>query len=81
MLRSRRVLVVLAIVGAAPVVASVASAEAPPDPGCPGEEVASRNDISGIFGASENPEASAGPGYFLGQATAEAVLDAMSFCG
>jgi hypothetical protein len=38
-----------------------------------GPLVAQTNHNSGDRGASDNPNASAGPGYFLGQDTAEAV--------
>lgn len=39
-----------------------------------GTTVALFNHNSGIFGASGNPNASAGPGYFLGTNTSDAVL-------
>jgi hypothetical protein len=53
--------------------ASPAFADEPPDPGCQGQIVAAINHASGPFGASGNPNASAGPGYFLGPDTSEAV--------
>jgi hypothetical protein len=49
-------------------------------PGCNGHVVSVRNHNSGEFGASENPKASAGPGFFLHQETSEAVQGAMEFC-
>jgi hypothetical protein len=53
----------------------------PSDPGCQGRIVATFNHDSGPFGASGNPNASAGPGYFLGPDTSEAVHAVMeTFC-
>jgi hypothetical protein len=63
---------------------SSALGAAPPSsgsPGCTGLIVAEFNHNSGSFGASGNPNASAGPGYFLKQGTAAAVHDVQaSFC-
>jgi hypothetical protein len=42
-------------------------------PGCKGLIVATFNHGSGVLGASGNPNASAGPGYFLKQGTHDAV--------
>jgi hypothetical protein len=53
--------------------ASAAFADEPLAPGCMGQAVATLNHESGAFGASGNPNASAGPGYFLGPDTSEAV--------
>jgi peptidoglycan hydrolase-like protein with peptidoglycan-binding domain len=53
--------------------ASSALADQPPEPGCKGQIVATINHELGTFGASGNPNASAGLGYFLGPDTAEAV--------
>jgi hypothetical protein len=53
-----------------------------PVPGCQGRIVAEFNHNSGEAGASGNPNASAGPGYFLGPNTASAVHEVMQdFCG
>jgi hypothetical protein len=72
----------IAIVVSAPLLSSTVGAEAPADPGCAGRIVATFNHDSGLFGASENPAASAGPGYFLRQETAATVHDVMSsLCG
>jgi hypothetical protein len=49
-------------------------------PGCKGHAISLRNHISGAFGASENPKSSAGPGFFLRQATGEAVQEVKEFC-
>jgi hypothetical protein len=44
--------------------------------------VATFNHNSGLFGPSGNPNASTGPGYFLGQDTSEAVQSVQdAFCG
>ena len=67
--------------------ASSASAAAPPpfaSPGCGGLIVAQTNHISGFFGASGNPNASAGPGYFIkGQGAVPAAIAErrQAFCG
>jgi hypothetical protein len=53
----------------------------PLDPGCEGRIIATFNHASGPFGASGNPNASAGPGYFFGPGTSEAVHAAKeTFC-
>ena len=58
--------------------ASSASAAAPnpsESPGCGGLIVAQTNQNSGPFGASGNPNASAGPGYFIkGQGAVPAAI-------
>lgn len=60
---------------------SPAFADTPQDPGCQGQIVATFNHDSGPFGASGNPNASAGPGYFLGPDTSAAVQGVMQeFC-
>jgi hypothetical protein len=55
-----------------------------PDPGaasCKGLVVAINNHSSGPFGASANPNASAGPGYFLGESTPDAIAGVRAiFC-
>jgi hypothetical protein len=56
--------------------ASPANSAAPPateNPGCKGLIVATFNHNSGVLGASGNPDASAGPGYFLKQGTSDGV--------
>jgi hypothetical protein len=56
--------------------ASPANSAAPPaagSPGCNGLIVADTNHMSGPYGASGNPNASAGPGYFLKQGTPDAI--------
>ena len=70
----------LLVVAAVPVVlmsASPASAAVPDPfdggPGCEGRFVAVFNKASGEFGASGNPKASAGPGFFLRSDSAEAI--------
>jgi hypothetical protein len=40
---------------------------------CVGRVVAATNHNSGALGASGNPQASAGPGYFVGPGTPEAI--------
>jgi hypothetical protein len=50
-------------------------------PGCNGLIVATINHTSGDFGASGNPNASAGPGYFLKEETPDAVQGVQeAFC-
>ena len=44
-------------------------------PSCNGLIIAAFNQASGPFGPSGNPDASAGPGVFLGQGTHQAILD------
>ena len=44
-----------------------------------GQNVAAENHISGPEGASGNPKASAGPGYFLADLGPGAVSDAVHF--
>ena len=46
-----------------------------PDEACGGQIVALFNHFSGAAGASGNPAASAGPGYFLQQDTPDAIRD------
>lgn len=54
---------------------------APGSPGCRGHVVSVRNHSSGSFGASENPNSSAGPGFFLRQYTGETVQEVKElFC-
>jgi hypothetical protein len=49
---------------------------------CSGLVVAFENQDSGPFGASGNPNASAGPGYFLGSDSAGAIASVREeFCG
>lgn len=66
-------LLVAWLVAASLVVPSSALADPPDAPGCEGQIVATFNHNSGASGASGNPNASAGPGYFLKQETSEAV--------
>jgi len=68
-----RRLLIASLTVAALAVPSSALADQPPDPGCGGQIVATFNHASGQFGASGNPNASAGPGYFLKQDTSEVV--------
>jgi hypothetical protein len=70
-------------VGALACACSAARAEAPPatgSPGCAGLIVAEANHDSGVDGASGNPQASAGPSYFFGAQTAEAVHAVQDAC-
>lgn len=71
----RTVVAVLGVLaGGALALSPAASAAAPPasgSPGCGGLIVAEFNHASA--GASGNPQASAGPGYFLRQGTSDAV--------
>jgi hypothetical protein len=69
-----RRLLIASLAAAALAGPSAALADQPPDAGCEGRIVATLNHLSGLAGASGNPNASAGPGYFLKQDTAEAVL-------
>jgi hypothetical protein len=62
--------------------AAPANSAAPPatgSPGCNGLIVATFNHNSGVLGASGNPNASAGPGYFLKQATSDGVHAVQDF--
>ena len=62
--------------------ASPANSAAPPatgSPGCNGLIVATFNHNSGVLGASGNPNASAGPGYFFGPGTRDAVHGVQEF--
>jgi len=52
---------------------------APGSNGCVGNVVADTNHGSGIEGASGNPHASAGPGYFLAEEGPGAVPEAVHF--
>ena len=67
------------VVGGANAGALASPAQSPtPTPGTPsfnGLIIASFNQGSGPFGASGNPNASAGPGFFLGTDTHQAILD------
>lgn len=47
----------------------------PGTPSCNGLIIAVFNQASGPFGASGNPNSSAGPGFFLGTGTHQAILD------
>jgi hypothetical protein len=47
----------------------------PGTPSCNGLIIAAFNQASGPGGPSANPNASAGPGVFLGQGTHQAILD------
>jgi hypothetical protein len=47
----------------------------PGTPSCNGLIVAAFNHESGPFGPSGNPNASAGPGFFLGSGTHEAIVE------
>lgn len=59
---------------------STAMADTPPH-SCDGQIIAAINQASGVFGASGNPQAGAGPGYFLGTNTANAIADVReTFC-
>jgi hypothetical protein len=54
----------------------------PGTPSCQGQIVATYNHNSGVFGPSGNPNASAGPGSFLGPDTHAAIEGARSLnCG
>ncbi len=75
-------LIVLSVTAAALISASTGAAlaspaESPdPEPGtpsCSGLVVAMADHYSGPNGASGNPGASAGPGYFLGSSTADTI--------
>jgi hypothetical protein len=52
----------------------------PESHGCRGHVVSVRNHNSGEFGASENPKASAGPGFFFHEGTGEAVQGVKESC-
>jgi hypothetical protein len=56
--------------------ASAALASAPQS--CVGQVVAVTNHNSGVIGASGNPQASAGPGYFFGPGTPDAIAGVRS---
>lgn len=54
----------------------------PGTPSCNGQLVAISNHSSGADGASGNPNASAGPGYFLHSETAGAIAEYRAeYCG
>jgi hypothetical protein len=57
---------------------SIAAADPLSPQSCMGQIVAATNHISGDGGASGNPQASAGPGFFLGPNTAGAIVDVRS---
>jgi hypothetical protein len=60
--------------------ASTALASSPQS--CVGQIVAATNHNSGAIGASGNPQASAGPGYFFGPGTQDAISGVRGeFCG
>jgi len=62
----------VAALGAAAAFAGTAAASPDPQPNtpnCKGHVMAISNHSSGAYGASGNPKASAGPGYFLGSST------------
>lgn len=83
----KKVGVICAVLAASLVAASSgAAANSPvPVPGtasCQGHLIAISNHASGAYGASGNPKASAGAGYFLGSSThAETVAYVNSYCG
>jgi hypothetical protein len=52
----------------------------PEGPGCNGHVVSIRNHSSGLFGASENPNSSAGPGFFLRRNTGETLKQVKEYC-
>jgi hypothetical protein len=66
-------LVAGAVAGTAPAALADTPTPTPGSPGCVGHIVATTNHNSGQFGASGNPNASAGPGYFLGPSTPAAI--------
>jgi hypothetical protein len=66
-------LVAGALVGSAPAALGATPTPTPGTPGCAGLIVATINHASGAAGASGNPRASAGPGYFLGPNTPAAI--------
>jgi len=61
------------LTGSAPAALGATPTPTPGSPGCVGQIVATINHLSGPAGASGNPRASAGPGYFLGPNTAAAI--------
>jgi hypothetical protein len=63
--------------GGASALASPAKSPAPTagSPSCNGLIVSDTNHASGTFGASGNPLASAGPGYFLQSQSHQAIVD------
>jgi hypothetical protein len=73
-------------VGAWTAAALASPAQTPPptagSPSCNGLVVAFENQDSGPFGASGNPNSSAGPGYFLGSDSPAAIAGVREeFCG
>jgi hypothetical protein len=79
----KRVTTGIVAVGALAFGCSPARADAPPAiaaPGCVGLIVADANHIASVDGASGNPRASVGPGYFFGPDTAEAVHAVQDAC-
>jgi hypothetical protein len=76
MRRTRMSLAGFLAVGVLAVTTPSAQAQGPGAfPGCYGQTVASRTHNSGGAGASGNPKASAGPGYFLGPNTGAVIRD------
>ncbi|MGN6169319.1 MAG: hypothetical protein ACTHQQ_14300 [Solirubrobacteraceae bacterium] len=68
------------VVSAATLAVSAPPALAAANPssnGCTGNIIASFNQNSGIYGASGNPNASAGPGHFIGGQSPGSVADAV----
>jgi hypothetical protein len=79
-------LVAAAGVGAWAAGALASPAKTPPpiagSPSCNGLVVTFENQDSGLFGASGNPNSSAGPGYFLGSESPAAIAGVREeFCG
>jgi phosphoribosylcarboxyaminoimidazole (NCAIR) mutase len=70
---------VVAAAGLAGAACGVAAAKShdpvPGAPNCHGQLMAISNHASGAYGASGNPRASAGAGYFLGSATHAVVAE------
>jgi hypothetical protein len=74
--------IVLGLLGSAVLALPAARAQNTPipfgEPGCKGRIVATFNHNSGF--AKRNPNASAGPGYFLKQDTSEALHEVQDLC-
>lgn len=68
-------------VGSLAGVAPSTAAASPAPAACDGQAIVLINHVSGPSGASGNVQASAGPGYFLGSATAGGITDIRNeFC-
>ena len=72
-MRSMRRLALALLVGAPLSVATSDAAAATAAQSCDGQVIALMNHASGASGPSDNPQAAAGPGFFLGPQTSDGI--------